>query len=218
MPSTAAAQEHEADESVMLRYAAGDIAAFDTLYGRHALAVWRYVFRGVREPAVADDLLQDVWFAVARQAPIYQATARFKTWLFTIAHNRMVDHFRTAKQHLSLDGGDSEGEDNTGRGLGDTLAADSGFGPVAQLQSRQQAAALIAAVEQLPLEQREAFLLQAEGGMSVEEIAGTTGVNFETALSGKFSVNANAMVCKTGEDNSRCSCAKLSMPWSAPDW
>ena len=173
---------HEADEPLMLRYVAGDIAAFDTLYGRHALGVWRYVLRGVRESAVADDLLQDVWFAVARQAPSYQPTARFKTWLFTMAHNRMVDHFRTAKNHLSLDGGDAREEEGGGE-LGDTLAADSGFGPVKQLQSRQQAAALITAVEQLPLAQREAFLLQAEGDLSVEEIASTTGVSFETAKS-----------------------------------
>ena len=55
--------------------------------------------------------------------------------------------------------------------------------PVRQLQSREQAAALIAAVEQLPLEQREAFLLQAEGDLSVQEIAEATGVNFETVKS-----------------------------------
>ena len=183
MPSTAEAPAPQADEPLMLRFAAGDIAAFDTLYGRHSLGVWRYVLRGVREPAVADDLLQDVWFAVARQAPSYQPTARFKTWLFTMAHNRMVDYFRTAKHHVSLDGAGA-GNDDTARGdLADTLAADSGFGPVAQLQSRQQAAALVKAVEQLPNDQREAFLLQAEGDMTVEEIATSTGVSFETAKS-----------------------------------
>ena len=178
-----AAYAHEADESLMLRYAAGEGAAFDALYGRHELGVWRYVFRSVREQAVADDLLQDVWFAVARQATAYQPSARFKTWLFTMAHNRMVDHFRTVKNHLSLDGGDARDEDDGAGDLSDTLAADSGFGPVKQLQSRQQASALISAVEQLPREQREAFLLQAEGDMSVEEIAAATGVNFETAKS-----------------------------------
>ncbi len=173
--------ENEADEALMLRYAAGDIAAFDTLYLRHEPGVWRYLLRSVRVQAVADDLLQDVWFAVARSAAAYQVQARFKTWLFTVAHNRLVDHFRTAKNHLSLDGdsGDDEGE---GR-LVDTLAADSGFGPVRQLQSREQAAALIAAIEKLPAQQREAFLLQAEAGMSVEEIASATDVTFETAKS-----------------------------------
>lgn len=169
----------DSDESLMLRYAAGDIAAFDALYARHELGVWRYVFRSVRVQAVADDLLQDVWFAVARSAPTYTVSARFKTWLFTMAHNRLVDHFRSARHHVSLDAGGDEDSP----GIGDTLAADSGFGPLRRLESSEQAAALIAAVERLPREQREAFLLQAEAGLSVDEIAAATGVNFETAKS-----------------------------------
>lgn len=182
MPSTAtpADDAQHSDESLMLRYAGGDIGAFDALYARHEMGVWRYVFRSVRVQAVADDLLQDVWFAVARQAVSYQPTARFKTWLFTIAHNRMIDHFRTAKNHASMDDHGGEDEEN---GIAHTLAADSGFGPVRQLQSREQAAALITAIEELPADQREAFLLQAEAGMSVEDIASTTGVSFETAKS-----------------------------------
>lgn len=171
----------DSDESLMLRFADGDIAAFDTLYARHELGVWRYVFRSVRVQAVADDLLQDVWFAVARSAPTYTVSARFKTWLFTMAHNRLIDYFRTARHHVSIDGnGDEDGE---GSGIGDTLAADSGFGPLRRLESSEQATALIAAVERLPREQREAFLLQAEAGLSVDEIAAATGVNFETAKS-----------------------------------
>lgn len=172
------AHTDEPDETLMLRYAGGDMGAFDTLYGRHELAVWRFVFRSVKVQAVADDLLQDVWFSVARHASSYEVKAKFRTWLFTLAHNRLVDHLRTAKHHASLDASDEDA-----RSLADTLVADSGFGPVRQLQSREQAAALIAAVEQLPLEQREAFLLQAEGDLSVQEIAQATGVNFETAKS-----------------------------------
>lgn len=167
----------------MLRYAAGDVAAFDLLYGRHELRVWRYLFRSVKVQAMADDMLQDVWFAVARQASGYQVSARFTTWVFTIAHNRLVDHFRSAKNHLSLHCHGSSGDEDDNAALEDTLAADSGFGPMRQLESREQAAALIAAVEQLAPEQREAFLLQAEAGMNVQEIARTTGVSFETAKS-----------------------------------
>ena len=173
-----AAHNDESDEALMLRYAGGDTGAFDALYGRHELAVWRFVFRSVKVQAVADDLLQDVWFAVARHAGSYEVKAKFRTWLFTLAHNRLVDHLRTAKNHTSLDASDDDA-----RSLADTLVADSGFGPVRQLQSREQAAALIAAVERLPLEQREAFLLQGEGDLSVQEIAEATGVNFETAKS-----------------------------------
>lgn len=174
----------DADETLMLRYAQGEIAAFDMLYSRHNVCVWRYVFRSVRVQAVADDLLQDVWFAVARQASSYVPTARFKTWLFTMAHHRMVDYFRTHKNHVSLDmGTEGDTSDSGPPPLVNTLAADSGFGPVRQLESREQARALLDAIDQLPQVQREAFLLQAEAGMNVEAIAATCGVSFETAKS-----------------------------------
>jgi RNA polymerase sigma factor (sigma-70 family) len=169
------------DEALMLAYAQGDAAAFEALYNRHEKAVWRYVFRSVQVQSTADDLMQDVWFAVARNAAAYEPNkggAKFRTWLFTLAHNRMIDFGRTKKNHLSLDA-----EDDEAQNLHEQLVADSGFGPLKQLASRQQARALIEAVEQLPADQREAFLLQAEGDMSVEEIAVATGVSFETAKS-----------------------------------
>ncbi|MGP1684679.1 MAG: sigma-70 family RNA polymerase sigma factor [Giesbergeria sp.] len=178
MPS--APPSDDTDEALMLRFSGGDMGAFDALYSRHELAVWRFVLRSVQVQAVADDLLQDVWFAVARNARSYEVKAKFRTWLFTLAHNRLVDYLRTAKNHTNLDAHDDNGNE---RSLANTLAADSGFGPVRQLQSREQATALIAAVEQLPAQQREAFLLQAEGDLSVQDIAEATGVNFETAKS-----------------------------------
>jgi RNA polymerase sigma factor (sigma-70 family) len=182
MPATATppdANADESDESLMQRYGTGDLAAFERLYARHELGVWRYLLRSVRRQEVADDLTQDVWFSVVRQAPNYVAVSRFKTWLFTIAHNRLVDHFRTTKNHTSLDAETAD----TDTALIDTLAADSGFGPVRQLESREQALALIAAVEALPTEQRDALFLQAEAGMSVDEIARVTGASFETTKS-----------------------------------
>ena len=120
VPSTPfPATMEDSDEALMLRYAAGDLGAFDVLYGRHELAVWRFVFRSVKVQAVADDLLQDVWFAVARNAARYEVKAKFRTWLFTLAHHRLVDHWRTHKQHASLD---AETED--GAALAETLAAE----------------------------------------------------------------------------------------------
>ena len=181
--ATDAIPDDTPDETMMLRYAGGDVLAFDALYARHALRVWRYLLRHLRDTAVADELLQDVWFAVARQAARYQPTARFTTWLFTMAHNRMVDHLRTRKQHQSLDTVAAGSEDGDAPPVLETLAADSGFGPLRQLQGREQAMALLEAIEQLPVEQRDAFLLQAEAGMSLQEIAQATGVTFETAKS-----------------------------------
>jgi RNA polymerase sigma factor (sigma-70 family) len=169
------------DEVLMLHYAQGQVAAFNTLYARHEKSMWRYIYRSVQNHATADELVQDVWFAIARAAASYEAHksgAKWKTWAFTMAHHRIVDHWRTVKQHISIDA-----EDDEAIQLRAQLIADSGFGPVRQIESREQARALIAAVDSLPKDQREAFLLQAEGDMSVEEIAACLGVNFETAKS-----------------------------------
>jgi RNA polymerase sigma factor (sigma-70 family) len=169
------------DETLMLHYAQGRVAAFNTLYARHELSLWRYIYRSVQNHATADELMQDVWFAIARAAATYEPQrngAKWKTWAFTMAHHRIVDHWRTLRMHTSMDA-----EDDEAIQLRAQLIADSGFGPVRQIESREQARALIAAVESLPADQREAFLLQAEGDMSVEEIAACLGVNFETAKS-----------------------------------
>lgn len=167
----------------MAQYAVGDIAAFERLYARHEMRLWRYLLRHVGEAALADDLAQDVWFAVARQAQRYEprANAKFSTWLFTLAHHRMVDSHRARQQgHVSLDAAAGDDDDES---LRDSLPADEQSGPLAQIESREQAQALLAAIEQLPTVQREAFLLQAEGGMQVQDIAQATGVSFETAKS-----------------------------------
>ena len=143
------AADAPSDEQLMRSYAGGDTRAFENLYDRHALPVWRFVQRSVQNAALADDLVQDVWFSVVRQAPQYEARAKFRTWLFTLAHHRVVDHWRTHKNHASLD---AESED--GSALADMLAAESGFGPERRLDSRELAQALLDALAGLPTVQR----------------------------------------------------------------
>ena len=171
----------ETDEDLMLRFGRGDGAAFEQLYRRHESRVYRYLHRNLRNEASANDLMQEVWFAVARNAAGYKPTAKFTTWVFTIAHNRMVDLIRAGGRLQSLDAPDSA--DGEGSSLLDNLAADAKHEPLAEVQSQDEAAALLKAVAQLPPEQRSAFLLQAEGELSVEEIASATGSSFETVKS-----------------------------------
>lgn len=171
----------ESDESLMARFGRGEAAAFEVLYRRHELKVFRYLLRNVRSEAGANDLMQEVWFGVVRGAASYQPTAKFTTWLFTIAHNRMVDMIRADQRLQSLDAGDDAQPEASS--LLDRLAVDRKLEPLAQVQSQDEAAALLGAVAQLPAEQRSAFLLQAEGDLSVEEIAAATGANFETVKS-----------------------------------
>jgi RNA polymerase sigma factor (sigma-70 family) len=171
----------ETDEDLMLRFGRGDGAAFELLYRRHESRVYRYLHRNLRNEAGANDLMQEVWFAVARNAAAYKPTAKFTTWVFTIAHNRMIDMIRAGGRLQSLDAPDSA--DGDGSSLLDRLAIDAKHEPLAVVQSEDEAAALLKAVAQLPPEQRSAFLLQAEGELSVEEIAAATGSTFETVKS-----------------------------------
>ncbi len=178
MPARPTSTEEITDEALMQAFARGNVNAFEQLYDRHETGVWRFVFRSVQNNAVTDDLVQELWFSVTRSAASYEPTAKFKTWLFTMARNRVIDHVRTSKNHASIDAENEEGES-----MFSDLAAESRLGPLRQVSSREQAKALLDAIEQLPEDQREAFLLQAEGDMSVEEIAVAIGVTFETAKS-----------------------------------
>jgi RNA polymerase sigma factor (sigma-70 family) len=170
----------DSDEDLMLRFGRGDASAFDSLYRRHESRVFRYLHRNLRNEASANDLMQEVWFAVVRNAEGYQPAAKFTTWLFTIAHNRMVDMIRAGGRLQSLE---TSAPDSEGSSLLDGLAIDAKHEPLAEVQSQDEAAALLKAVAQLPAEQRSAFLLQAEGELTLEEIAAATGSSFETVKS-----------------------------------
>ena len=174
----------DSDEFLMHAFAGGDAAAFTRLYDRHERATWRFIRHrlGAQHESAADDILQETWINVARAAPRYVATARFTTWLFTVARNRVLDHLR-AQSHamLSIDTPLPGGDDDDGERWADRVAADAAEGPLARIESRQQADAFLDALAQLPPAQREAFVLQAEGGLSVDEVASATGVGAETA-------------------------------------
>src|SRR5579863_1511878 len=168
----------ESDESLIGRYARGDAGAFEVLYRRHEVRTWRYLERNVGNRATADELMQEVWFAVATNAARYEPTAQFTTWLFRIAHNRMIDSLRARRPQMSLETVGYEGP-----AVVQQLTTDPSAGPLAAAVARDQATALNQAIAQLPYEQREAFLLQMEGELSVEEIATITNCSFETTKS-----------------------------------
>jgi RNA polymerase sigma factor (sigma-70 family) len=170
----------DSDEVLMLRFAGGDVQAFEELYRRHELRVWRYLQRNLSNRAIADELMQDVWFAVARSARDYRPIARFTTWLLTLAHNRLIDTLRVTRHHERLS---AVAEGSDAPSLIERLAADSRTEPLERAQSEQHSAAVLTAIQRLPPEQRQAFLLHAEGELTLEDIARVTGTNFETAKS-----------------------------------
>src|SRR5438874_12445107 len=94
MPASAATS----DEDLMLAYAAGDAAAFDVLYGRHKGGVYRYLLRQCRQGVAVDELFQDVWMNLIRARASYVPSAKFTTYLYRLAHNRLIDHYRASGQ------------------------------------------------------------------------------------------------------------------------
>jgi RNA polymerase sigma-70 factor, ECF subfamily len=162
------------DDELMLRYRDGDAVAFEALYRRHRAPLYRFLLRQLGDTGRAEEIFQDVWMRVIDARERYQPRARFSAWLYAIAHNRLMDHHR-ADRADRLDLEESE------RVL-DELPADELPAHV-WLDRKRAAERLFAALARLPEAQREAFLLQQEGELSVEEIAQATGVSRETAKS-----------------------------------
>jgi RNA polymerase sigma factor (sigma-70 family) len=157
------------DEELMAAYRGGDAGAFEMLYARHRTRLFRFVLRSIKARAIAEELYQEIWMRVIEARGSYAPKARFTTWLFTIAHNHLVDHWR--KRGLTLVALE-----------GDELPSASPD-PADHAQARESVARFAAALEALPALQREAFLLYEEGGLSVAEIGAATGSNAETAKS-----------------------------------
>ena len=165
------------DEELMERYCNGDAGAFDVLYGRHKRGVFRYLPRQCGNRGIAEELFQEAWMSLIRARAAYTVQAKFTTYLYRLAHNRLIDHYRAQAGGVpvSFDADDGPALENVAAGRGDD--------PAVSADVRQQAQRLLRLIAALPEAQREAFLLQQESGMSVWEIAQATGVNRETAKS-----------------------------------
>jgi RNA polymerase sigma-70 factor (ECF subfamily) len=167
------------DEALMLAYRDGDGIAFEVLYGRWRGPLYRYFLRQCGHSGQADELFQDVFMRVIGASAGYEPSAKFSTWLFRIAHNRLIDHWRKMSRepvdplHSGEDGDDCEPDPS----------APEGSAPDRQAERRELREALMAALNELPEVQREAFLLAEEGGLTLEEIASISGVGRETIKS-----------------------------------
>ena len=164
------------DEELMLCYRDGDAGAFDELYRRHKGGLYRYLLRQCRDAGFAEELFQDIWMNLIRTRRNYTVRARFATYLYRLAHNRLVDHYR---RHAH---GSAVSPDDDGPEFEEPAAAPREQ-PDARYESKALASRLLELLAALPAAQREAFVLQHETGMSVEEIAEATGVSRETAKS-----------------------------------
>lgn len=171
----AALMQEMTDEKLMQRYAKGDAKAFDQLYARHRGPLYRYFIRQVNEPATANDLYQGAWEKIISARGKYRPTAAFKVWMYRIAHNHLVDHYRRTRPGDCVDL--------------DTLPGTQADPSQAVIDDEQNDL-LRAQITSLPEEQRSTLLLQLETGLKMEEIARVTGVSRETVKSRlRYAVN-----------------------------
>jgi len=166
------------DSALMLRYCDGDVAAFEVLYRRHNDAVFRYLLRLCQHRDTAEDVFQDVWGKIVKARDSYRPTARFTTFLYRVAHNCFIDHIRRNKRHTQT----ADVEPDTQPNPADL--------PEVETERSLARRRLEAALQELPEEQRDVFLLSEEAGLSLDQIASVTDSNRETAKSRlRYAVN-----------------------------
>ena len=180
------------DNALMLAYARGDAAAFEQLYVRHQAGLYRFVRRllGSAHSAQVDEVFQDTWLSVVRTRGRWQPQgAAFRTWLFTLAHHRVVDLLRRSGREVSVDAleGEESGEpwqpDASSGAAWQHWPAPAGAAPQGDELAfwRRAGEKLLDCLDQLPVPQRSAFLLHHDDGLALDEVAHALEVGFETA-------------------------------------
>lgn len=167
--------EGASDEEMMLSYQQGNATAFEVLYERHKGGVFRYLLAKCHQQAIAEELFQDVWMKLIAARDRYEVRAKFTTYLYQLAHNHFIDYYRKTRTDVFQQKDPEEDVEQ--------IISNDQKQPDEQLEIQQQIETLSELVDGLPDEQREAFMLREEAGLTVVEIAEVTGVNVETAKS-----------------------------------
>lgn len=168
------------DAVLMRRFQNGDAASFELIYTRHERALYRFLLHQTgNNVGLAEDLAHDVWVKVIKSSERYAPSAQFRTFLFHIAHNRLIDHFRAKGERLeSLDE-----EDEDGQTLLENLVDGEYCQPCDHVARQQAAQRLRQCIQKLPAKQREVFLLKEESELSLTEVSELIGVSFEAVKS-----------------------------------
>jgi RNA polymerase sigma-70 factor (ECF subfamily) len=165
------------DEQLKLRCRTGDYAAFEQLYHRHKNPLYRFVLRQCTDAELTKDIVQDIWLSTHKACGNYVPTAKFTSWLYRIAHNRIIDFYRQSAKGIPVS------YDEISLTEQEILNIDSRSEPENLVQSGQETERLLQTISSLQESQRETALLHLEMGFTVAEIAEITQVNPETAKS-----------------------------------
>lgn len=169
------------DAALMLRVKQGDTAAFTLLVDKYKQPVMNFAYRTLRDATEAEDLAQNVFFQVYKSARRYEPSAKFSTWLFTIARNLCLNEIRRRTRHPaeSLDQTYAESEDQPLHQVEDKRAAS----PPDQLLHGELEDKITVALAELPENQRTALLLCRQEELSYEEIAEVLGCSLSATKS-----------------------------------
>jgi RNA polymerase sigma-70 factor (ECF subfamily) len=169
------------DAALMLRVKRGNRAAFAELVEKYRRSVMNLVYRSLRDETEAEDLAQNVFLQVYKSRSRYKRTAKFSTWLFTIAHNLCLNELRRRSRHPaeSLEETRGEREDQPQRQYEDKKV----FLPTETLLHGELAQKIEEALAELPENQRTAILLCRQEDLSYEEIAEILGCSLSATKS-----------------------------------
>jgi RNA polymerase sigma-70 factor (ECF subfamily) len=173
--------ELEPDAALMLRVKQGDGAAFAGLVDKYKRPVLNLVYRMLHDATEAEDVAQNVFVRVFRSAPRYEVSAKFSTWLFTIARNLALNELRRRSRHPSesMDATRPEQDDQPMQQFEDKKT----FLPPESLLQGELEQKIEQALAQLPENQRTAILLCRQNELSYEEIAKVLGCSVSATKS-----------------------------------
>ncbi|MBL4681702.1 MAG: sigma-70 family RNA polymerase sigma factor [Pseudomonadales bacterium] len=157
------------DDQLLHAYVRGQDKAFDILYEKYKQSLYGYFYRNC-DSSMVDELFQDVWLRVIASSRRYQNQNKFRSWLFTLAHNCLVDHYRRQSLRVSVSSDESE-------------VIDAEFNTPRLVESEKLGLDLLKAIDSLPFEQKEVFFLREESGFSIKDIAKIQDISNEAAKS-----------------------------------
>ncbi len=160
------------DEALMARFQSGDRGAFAILVRRHQTPLYNFALRHLASSASAEEVVQEAFMRVVQSASEFRQSSRFTAWVYTIVRNLCIDTLRkkAQRQHRSLDepaGSDDHGQAPT---LGEKTP-DRGANVERSAVSVEMRTSLLSAIDSLPDEQREVFLLREISNLPFKEIA-----------------------------------------------